>query len=91
MRTILAAAVFASLVGLSPTVASAQGISIGPGGVRVETDRDRRFDERRYRGDRFERRRGERFERRGPRCRVEVERRRNRFGEIVTRRTRICR
>jgi hypothetical protein len=66
------------LVGSAP--ASTQGISVGPGGVRiVDGRRDRRgYEERR-------------FERRGERCRVEVERRRNRFGEVVTRRTRVCR
>ena len=88
MRTILAAALFTSLVGLAPTSASAQGFSVGPGGVQVETGRERRYD-REYRGDRYDRR--ERFERRGERCRVEIERRRNRFGEVVTRRTRVCR
>lgn len=89
MRTILAATLFASLIGLSPTVASAQGFSVGPGGVQVETGRERRYDRDYDRRDRFERR--ERFERRGRSCRVEIERRRNRFGEVVTRRTRICR
>jgi hypothetical protein len=82
LRTILVAALFTSLIGLAPSAASAQGISVGPGGVRVETGRERRYD-------RYDRR--ERFERRGERCRVEVERRRNRFGEVVTRRTRVCR
>jgi hypothetical protein len=82
MRTIVAAALFTSLIGLAPTAASAQGFSIGPGGVRVETDRDRGYHREHRR---------ERFERRGERCRVEVERRRNRFGEVVTRRTRVCR
>jgi hypothetical protein len=57
----------------------AQGISIGPGGVRV--DDGRRDYDRRGRWDRD----------RGDRCRMVIERRVNRFGERVTRRTRVCR
>jgi hypothetical protein len=83
MKAIFAAAVLISVAAFTPTGASAQGISVGPGGVRVDSGLEPRYRERR-----FERRR---FERRGERCRVEVERRRNRFGELVTRRTRICR
>jgi hypothetical protein len=77
----LAAAVFASALGLfgaalvSPSDAWAQSVRIGPGGVRITPDRDR-HDMRRGRGDR---------------CRVIVEHRRNRFGERVTTRKRVCR
>jgi hypothetical protein len=77
---IITALLVSGMASVASAPASAQGISIGPGGVRVDDGRrDRRgYEERR-------------FERRGERCRVEVERRRNRFGEVVTRRTRVCR
>jgi hypothetical protein len=81
MRMVIVTALLVSCmasVGSAP--ASAQGISIGPGGVRIDKGRRNRWG--------YEERR---FERRGERCRVEVERRRNRFGEVVTRRTRVCR
>ena len=66
--------------GLVSSTASAQpSIQVGPGGVRVDPD-----------SDRYERRRDRRFERRGERCRTIVEQRRNRFGERVERRTRVC-
>ena len=75
-------AVVASAIMLAGAVVSsgawAQSIQIGPGGVRVRPD-----------DDRMHRRRG--FEERGQRCRVVIEKRRNRFGERVTERRRICR
>jgi hypothetical protein len=85
-----------SLAALVPTTASAQGISIGPGGVRVDTDdrRDRRI-ERRIESREYDRRVDDRrrgdYDRRPERCRTGIERTRNRFGEVVTRRTRVCR
>jgi len=62
--------------GLLSDSAWSQTVRIGPGGVRVGPDYDR-----------YERRRWRRAER----CRVVIERRRNRFGEMVERRTRVCR
>src|SRR5215207_1690392 len=66
--------------GLFSSPSTAQpSIQVGPGGVRVDPDSDR-YESRRYRG----------WERRGERCRTIVEQRRNRFGERVERRTRVC-
>ena len=56
--------------------AFAQGIEIGPGGVRVDDGRPR--VERRV------------IERRDRRCRTTIVRRENRYGEMVTRRIREC-
>ncbi len=84
MRMMLAAAAMAAIATLgtaAPSTAFAQGISVGPGGVRIETRRERGWERRPRRG----------WERRGERCRIIIERRRNRFGEVVTRRTRVCR
>ena len=85
MRT-LSAAVLALALGISGAAlvstsdtAWAQSVQIGPGGVRVSP----------Y-SDGYERRRGRRFERH-ERCRTIVERRRNRFGERVETRRRVCR
>jgi hypothetical protein len=64
--------------GLMSDTAWSQSIRIGPGGVRVTPD-----------DDRYERRRWRRSE--GERCRTVIERRRNRFGEMVERRSRVCR
>ena len=62
----------------SPALAQ-PSIEVGPGGVRVGPD-----------SDRYERR-GRRWDRdRAGRCRTVEETRRNRFGERVTRTTRIC-
>jgi len=61
---------------LSSTASAQPSIEVGPRGVRVNPDADR-YERRGYR--------------RGERCEVRVERRRNRFGEMVTRRERICR
>jgi hypothetical protein len=58
----------------SPALAQ-PSIEVGPGGVRVGPD-----------SDRYERRGRDR----GGRCRTVEETRRNRFGERVTRTTRIC-
>ncbi len=88
MRLILAAIVLTSLAALSPSSASAQGFRIGPDGIRIEPRRERDWDRRDWERRGWERRR---WERRGERCRVYVERRRNRFGELVIRRTRVCR
>jgi hypothetical protein len=72
------ALLFSGGVPVSST-AWAQSVQIGPGGVRVDPDGGRRG------------RRHERWEGRRERCETVVERRRNRFGEMVTRRTRVCR
>ncbi len=85
MRMMLAAAVVAAIstvAASAPSTAFAQGISVGPGGVRIETRRERGWERRPPR-------RG--WERSAERCRTIIERRRNRFGELVTRRTRVCR
>jgi hypothetical protein len=77
----LAAAIALGLLlsgGLMSDTAWSQSIRIGPGGVQVTPD-----------DDRYERRRWRRSER--ERCRTIIERRRNRFGEMVERRTRVCR
>ncbi len=69
------------VVGGLSSSAWSQSIQIGPGGVRVGPDRSERMD-----------RRGRRWDRdRAESCRVVVERSRNRRGERVTRRTRVCR
>ena len=87
------AAIAAGVILLSGTLlstdVSAQSIRIGPGGVRITTDRDR-WDRR----DRWERR--DRWDRRDTwdrrdRCRTIIERRRDRFGDWVTVRRRVCR
>jgi hypothetical protein len=78
---IFAAAALAAIATVAPSPAFAQGISIGPDGVRVETRRERDWERRRRRG----------AERREERCRTIIERRRDRFGDMVTRRTRVCR
>jgi hypothetical protein len=79
MKSIIIAAAAALVVtAWIPGGASAQpDIRIGPGGVRIETDRDRRD------------RRG-RWDRRGERCRTVIERERRR-GRIIETRRRICR
>lgn len=59
-----------------PSPASAQTVRIGPHGVRIGTGHHRRHH---------------RWERRHHNCRVVVTHRRNRFGEHVTVRRRICR
>lgn len=64
---------------VSSTALAQPAVEIGPGGVRVSPD-----------SDRYERRRGRRWERDRGGCRTIVERRENRFGEMVTRRTRVC-
>jgi hypothetical protein len=64
---------------VSSTASAQPSIQVGPGGVRVDPD-----------SDRYERRRYRRWERRSERCRTIVEQRRNRFGERVERRTRVC-
>jgi hypothetical protein len=61
-------------------IAWAQNIEIGPGGVRVGPDRDRRVIERRE----VER------ERRTERCRTTIVERQNRRGETVRERIREC-
>ena len=83
----LGAAIAASVILLAGSVAipeaSAQDIRIGPGGVRIDTDRDRdRWDRRRDRWD-------DRWDRRD-RCRTVIERERRDGRRIETRR-RICR
>ena len=84
MKTMIGAAlavgVLAASGGLVSTGAWAQSIEIGPrGGIHISPDGERRYDGRR------------RYRRHEERCRVIVERRRNRFGEVVVRRTRVCR
>ena len=80
------AVVFALALGLagaalfSTSTALAQSFEIGPGGVRVDP----------Y-SDRYERRRERGWERRAERCRIIVERRRNRWGEIVRTEREVCR
>jgi hypothetical protein len=78
MKSIIIAAAAALVVTVwVPTQASAQpDIRIGPGGVRIDTDRDRRG------------RRG-RWDRRDERCRTVIERERRR-GRIIETRRRIC-
>ena len=86
MRTMLAAATLALALGvtaLAPSPSLAQGIRVGPGGVDVDVGPDRRY----RRG--WERRRG--WDGGPRRCREVIDRRINRFGERVTRRTRVCR
>jgi hypothetical protein len=90
MKTLLISAAAAMTLGgavvAASVPASAQvGIEIGPSGPRVYDDRYRPVVERRV-----ERRRVIVEEDDGPDCRIEVERRVNRFGERVTRRTKIC-
>jgi hypothetical protein len=77
MRTTGAAIAVALILagGLGSSDAWSQSVEIGPGGVRVRPDDD---------GRRYRRRGGER-------CRTVIEQRRNRFGERVTERRRICR
>jgi hypothetical protein len=74
---VLGAAIAAGVILLSGSLlapqASAQSIRLGPGGVRIDTDRDH---------DRWDRR---------DRCRTVIERRRNRWGEWVEERRRVCR
>ena len=73
---------------LAPTAVWAQGISVGPGGVRVDTrDRyERRFDDR----DRFDRgRRAWREERRRG-CRTIIIKKRNEWGRMETKRIERC-
>jgi hypothetical protein len=86
MKTIIIAAAAAlAVTAWVPTGASAQpDIRIGPGGIRIDTDRDRR--------DRWDRRdrRDDRWDRRRDRCRTIIERERRRGRIIETRRT-ICR
>ena len=92
MKAIRAAIALTLLLTIPASVpASAQGVRIGPGGVTVDLDRDRglRFDRGFDRRRDFNRRRG--FRHGFERCRTIVERRRNRSGELVTRRNRICR
>jgi hypothetical protein len=47
MRNALLAACAATVLGFTPVMVSAQGISIGPGGVRVDDGRDRGYREER--------------------------------------------
>ena len=47
MRNVLLAACAATILGFTPVMVSAQGISIGPGGVRVDDGRDRGYREER--------------------------------------------
>jgi hypothetical protein len=90
MKMIIAAASLCLLGVVSS--ASAQGIAVGPGGVRVDTGPRERVIERRERGwdgDRVERRE-RRWSRDERSCRTTVVRRVNRYGEMVTRRIREC-
>jgi hypothetical protein len=73
-----------AIVILAGSTAWAQDIRIGPGGIRIDPDGRRGMEHRHHRRGGWDRGRGER-------CRVVVERRVNRFGERVTRRTRVCR
>lgn len=99
--TALIAAAIAAPLAL-PTAASAQGfgVEVGPGGARVGV-RDRDWDDRRtvIRRERdyddrrvVVRERGPDvvYRRGGGDCRIVIERRTNRWGERVVRRTRVC-
>lgn len=85
MRQILAAVLITVAAG---GAAFAQGIEIGPGGVRVDDGRPRVIERRviERRGDDY----GGRRYRRAERCRTTIVRRENRYGEMVTRRIREC-
>jgi hypothetical protein len=77
---IIAAAAALAVTAWIPTEASAQAdIRIGPGGIRIDTDRDRR--DRWGRRDRWDDR---------DRCRTVIERER-RGGRTIETRRRICR
>jgi hypothetical protein len=74
---IIAAAAALAFTALVPTGASAQpDIRMGPGGVRIDTDRDR---------DRHDR-----WDRRGDRCRTVIERE-HRHGRTIVTRRKVCR
>jgi hypothetical protein len=80
--------VFLALVAaaaLVPTAVWAQGFSVGPGGVRVDSG-DRH--ERRYDGDRG--RRGWDRDRGGRGCRVTIVKKRNEWGRMETKRIERC-
>ena len=91
--------VIAAMAVAGATAVSAQGISIGPGGIGIDVDRPERRQviERRERG--FERDRDDRVMMRSGRdvrttgsvrCRTETVRRKDRFGRTVTERVRDC-
>ncbi len=95
MKNVIAAALLGFGLLAGPSIASAASaekpiqlaqvdMRIGPNGVRIETDRNRRVERGRFERDR----RWER--RRAPRCHYESIRERTRFGWRVQR-VRVCR
>lgn len=83
-NTIIAAAsVGAALVAFAVPASAQVGFEIGPNGARV-------FQDQPYRPVIERRERRVIIEDDQEECRVEVRRRVNRFGEVVTRRVRIC-
>ena len=82
MRSLAVALGLALLLSMGAGSSSAwsQSVQIGPGGVRISPN-DHHMRRRHHRWERGHR----------ERCRTVVEHRRNRFGERVTRRTRVCR
>jgi hypothetical protein len=83
-NTIIAAAALGAAVAAFSAPANAQvGFEFGPGGARVYQDRP-------YRPVIERRERRVIVEEDDRDCRVEIRRRVNQFGEVVTRRTRIC-
>jgi hypothetical protein len=83
MKKVILALVAAAA--LAPTAVWAQGMSVGPGGVRIDSG-DRQ--ERRWDGDRG--RRDWRDDRRGRGCRVIIVKKRNEWGRMVTKRIERC-
>lgn len=94
MRNVIAAALLGFGLLAGPSIANAASsekpiqlaqvdMRIGPNGVRIDTDQDRRWDRGRWERDRWERRRG-------PRCHWETVRERTRWG-WRTERIRVCR
>jgi len=89
MKKLLLALVATAAVGT--TTASAQGVQIGPGGVRVDPGYERRGDDRGER--RWDRERGERRWREGRHgggCRTIIVKKEDQFGRRVTKRIERC-
>ena len=87
MKKLILALVAASAV--SATAASAQGIQVGPGGVRVDPGYDRRDYDRGWDRDRGERRWRE-GRRGGGGCRTIIVKKEDQFGRRVTKRIERC-
>jgi hypothetical protein len=92
MKKLILALVAAAAVGA--TAASAQGIQVGPGGVRVDPGYDRRDYDRRDYDRGWDRDRGERRWREGRRgdggCRTIIVKKEDQFGRRVTKRIERC-